>query len=304
VTAAWATLGLQQTDDVAEIKRAYARRLKTTDVDDDPASFVALREALEAALNYAAFGFDPNEPVTADGLPPVSFEIGAAECDEDEDGTTSVDRASPAETIAIDAAANRFSTLEAMLFGDPDRWPDPDMLEEAVQAVLDHPDMEKVDHGPNAEFWLAELLLDAAPRSDSVIPMVVEHFRWNERDSQWDHPWQIDALVSRYLALCLIEHLQNPRHVHHDAWLELTSPDPELGWNRFFVKGKVRRLLDVIRERAPAAEEMLAPHRVALFDAGRDYGQVSAPTVIQRIVFAVWILYLLGKVASCAQGNP
>jgi hypothetical protein len=50
----WKRLDLDRTDDVAAIRRAYARQLKQTDVEADPEAFIALREALERALAYAA----------------------------------------------------------------------------------------------------------------------------------------------------------------------------------------------------------------------------------------------------------
>jgi hypothetical protein len=49
----WRTLGIKKTIDVAEIKRAYAAKLKLTRPDENPEGFQALRQARESAENWA-----------------------------------------------------------------------------------------------------------------------------------------------------------------------------------------------------------------------------------------------------------
>jgi hypothetical protein len=52
----WETLGIAATGDSAAIRRAYVARLRSIDVERDPAAFIRLREAYENALAAAARG--------------------------------------------------------------------------------------------------------------------------------------------------------------------------------------------------------------------------------------------------------
>lgn len=72
----WATLGIAPTADQRSIKRAYARLLKNTRPEDDPAAFQALHDAYQYALRIAAQWADdevqndrPAPPVDAVAAP-------------------------------------------------------------------------------------------------------------------------------------------------------------------------------------------------------------------------------------------
>lgn len=55
----WDTLGLAKpTSDIKSVKRAYAARLKLTRPEDDPAGFMALREARDRAIEYCQYAED------------------------------------------------------------------------------------------------------------------------------------------------------------------------------------------------------------------------------------------------------
>ncbi|HEY9101046.1 hypothetical protein [Chitinimonas sp.] len=64
----WAVLGMAPTADEREVKRAYARLLKTTRPEDDPVAFQRLREAFEAALwKLDELNQQPPAPVVVPG---------------------------------------------------------------------------------------------------------------------------------------------------------------------------------------------------------------------------------------------
>jgi hypothetical protein len=67
----WEVLGIEPTDDRDRIRRAYTRKLKTTNPEDDPAGFQRLRAAYEAALRFVEFGIARETPDEIEELVPL-----------------------------------------------------------------------------------------------------------------------------------------------------------------------------------------------------------------------------------------
>ena len=314
MNAIWSVLGCERTGDAAEIRRAYARRLKATDVEADPDAFIALRAALEQALEAAAHGRrNANVSPPADGEGTIAVEVGpsavtlAAPAAEVAPETFTVGEADAAQILATnnvesDAEDDRFVRLERLLFADPETWPDERALVAVVEEIIRHPEIDSVDRGPEIEGWLAQVLAEVAPRSDAAVERVVERFGWERTAGQWDQPWEIDLLVDRSRAMQLVRALDDADHPLHAAWLDLSGNSPEIGIKRFTVGGDVRRLLKLIRERCPAAVEWLNPYRVELWERSRNggYELPKVPTAMRYLIFGGWGLVLLSKMASCA----
>lgn len=304
MTAFWRTLGLKRTDDVAEIRRAYARRLKETDVDADPAAFIALREALERALAYAYDRQYERAELDAPEAAELADVLARAETPPAFGDVRDVNP--PVESVpAASTEPDRFQRLEAMLFDKPGAPIDPDALTAAVREILDHPEMESVDQQMRVGYWLAGALEEAIPRSDPVIPMMVSHFGWDKQGGQWDLPWEIAGVVERARTLRAAERLSDPSHRFHDAWLELNSEEPELGLNRLWKRGEVRELLGEIRKHYPQLEQMVPAHRVQLWEAGtRPMPGAPMGAVARRVIFAIWLIYILGRCISEIASPP
>ncbi|MDQ4086981.1 MAG: hypothetical protein M3177_03045 [Pseudomonadota bacterium] len=260
----WATLAIEPTDDAAAIRRAYARKLKQIDVESDPAAFMALRDALEGGLAYAAFRRQRSAPQDVE-MPPC--EPGAGEGLEQLPADDTPDQEAGEDPDA------RFIALANLLFapaGESEEEgyliPDAEALIGAVEVVIRHPDMENVDHSARVEVWLARILYEAIPRSDAVIPLVVDWFGWEKHSGKWDQPWLLEELVRRRHAFRLIDEVADPGHPHHKAWRDLTSDKESLGLTSISRGNEVSRLLETIRRDCPAAEGALNPLRVALWD--------------------------------------
>jgi hypothetical protein len=296
---AWRTLGLERTADVNEIRRAYAQRLKATDVDADPDAFIALRQALETALFYArrhqpappqSDGPEAEAPKTVPVIDHWPMEPAATTEWPDED-----------LPVARHGPHDRFQRLDAILFGNPEEWPDPEALAAAVREILDHPEMDNVDEAQRVGYWLARMLEAAIPRSDPALPMTVEHFGWDRQAGQWDVPWEIAGVVERARALQAVDRLSDPQHRYHDAWLELSSEEPELGINRLWKRRKVRELLRQIRAQCPEVENMVPAYRVQAWEStpGAPMGQTA-----RNVVLGAWLLYIGVRMLVAFASSP
>ena len=415
---AWTRLGLPRTADVAEIRRAYAKRLKAIDVENDPAAFIALRQALEWALSEAAarqnegqygeeesaeagdwayeeeYRYTPPPRPTPVTVRPAEAGPGAATAGEDgpapvtvtpadedleqEDGGTRVEpgmtdgpapvivtpvddgsagpeseeggsRVEPGMTIegaaapvivtpaletgdegseareenlalpeaamtapvivtpahepavTLDDDGLRFARLEALLFAEGGEGPDPEALADAVRAIVDHPDMHHIEHEASVQHWLADILVGSEPRSDPVLGMVVDRFSWEGKGERFDQNWLFQHVVERRRAVELIERVSLPGHRYHGAWRDLTAPGERLGLKPMGRAEDVRVFLKAIREHSPPAEDMLAAHRVALWDAKLNK---QGPSIgIRTVIFGMWILFILAKCVGDIQDS-
>jgi hypothetical protein len=211
---AWTILDIAPTEDETEIRRAYARRLKTIDPDNDAPAFIELREARNLVL-YVAFRkaaaaaqAEAPEPAAAsetavaqpepvqgrpEPAPPEPMASRRESGGPPAEATTfQAEPPSPAPP-EIDPAL--FQRIEQMLFGDAPY--DPDELRETATALFAHPALDRITLAESVENWAVQVILKSSPRSDPMLDPAIARFGWAENLHHWQRPRVLDWILER-----------------------------------------------------------------------------------------------------------
>lgn len=98
----WQVLGIDATDDLKAIKRAYAKKLKLTHPEDDPSGFMQLRDAFDQAKSIADYRIQVESTIEVSALEqnPSSQPLVEISADEEEDEAESALRQQQDDTFA------------------------------------------------------------------------------------------------------------------------------------------------------------------------------------------------------------
>ncbi len=196
----WRILGIDATADAREIRRAYARKLKVTNPEDDAQGFQELRAAYEYALQLAANG-PPGRP---------DDEADDARGDDDSSNHSPEPARMPAASAReadalMSEAGVLFDALVAALRRDPGSF-DVDVLQSAFRDLMRSPALERVDLYQRAEVALADVLVNHIPRADPLIAAAVKEFGWDQRLDDRSVPEAARGVLARLRDL---EYLQS-----------------------------------------------------------------------------------------------
>ena len=195
----WETLGIDETSDKKQIKRAYAAKLKRTKPDQDPAGFEKLRHAYETANYQADF--------SKQHLDDETLEIDSTEF----------------KDLAVSSDDEQAQVLDEFEYDELEDWDDePYELDPKVQALLDRVSnlLKDTNKRKEASYWQAiledDLMMDLSFRqeisseifallleqqkkefaastyfqlfSPPILSMLNLEFEWNDnRHLQWFH---------------------------------------------------------------------------------------------------------------------
>ena len=252
----WSILGTEPTGDERAIKRSYAKQLKTTRPDDDPAAFQQLREAYEYALR--------NAPMFAAQLQEHAHE--------QQEETATAEMAAPHEE-AQEPAALSPSSPPAELWGtvatDPAEqaaslWHELMTLARHLNAVAMLPGFmereELLNLDVREEFELCALRYCASEGYDlSLRQALFETLGWNEDHAYLARrqPELMHNAMARYRADRSYALLLDNRDQHRSIACLLSQQPPSAYGRQLFDRAFTEEIKDLLRTVRRHHPEML-----------------------------------------------
>lgn len=184
----WSILGIDATTDPAEIKAAYAARLRLTRPDDDPEGFQRLRQARDGAMAKTTDPAPGPAPTAAEENPVSAAPAGAQDPVQPHDAQSGADDTEPSGTSGPDrvgqpqALSERLQSFLASPWAktDPRRWRQ--LFEDL--PILDAPQRTMLERSLARQF---DAWLDSDSLPDPAILMVLnEEFAWDTSNSGLD----------------------------------------------------------------------------------------------------------------------
>ena len=327
----WSVLGIEPTDDKGAIRKAYADKLKSLDIDNEINAYSDLRQARDSALanvGYNVPGDDEGDvsddySYDYDDADDFNIEFSAADLRDfgfDILGTPSLDsfgqghvpQSSP-DLTAIDGGAPESTLgtadkdLARLLFpagehsDDAMEWAEFEEAKTALATILDHAGQVDIQTEQAIDYWLSDILAEAWPRSAPLVEQASERFGWMSEQGRLSERPALAWLNARLGGMRFHEAVQRPGHPHFPAWKYLSDPGTYRWWHRVHVSGdKASAFISEIRAGYPEIESYLEPRKVAAMEEGVT-GFV--PGLI-RLLFVLFVLTIPLRYCAGLMGPP
>lgn len=258
----WDVLGIASTTDAREIRRAYARKLKVTQPEDDAEGFQRLRMAYEYALHFAAHAGEASQQPLVESQPaPPSQQPVRTPAPIDAEIENEID----AERREVQRL---FDALRARLEKNArEGWPDVDGDARALTALVRGPALQNIHLQMQVEEAVAALLLQHAPHADHMLAVASRQFEWKAREHESSLPAAARAVLERIADLEFVDYLQRANNEATRAYETLKKPMSRLArwWTAFEGNKAEMALLQHLRLEHPRLLAELPPENVSWY---------------------------------------
>jgi len=226
----WRTLGIAPTEDATDIRRAYAKRLRSVHPEDNPEDFSELRLAYETAAGWARLSglrsIEDNLQTTTTRRPVTTWTSPEA-------APFPQGRPPSVETLTIDQMLDELSI---------DEWREPELERlrqdlaislrppgtpqerfAALQRIFCSEAMKSSRLYAETEIWLALLLRGHFQETEALIEPSITFYAW-DRTVEGYRKSPGDRVLQRRDALNLRDAVNRPGHRLHRAFVALERP--------------------------------------------------------------------------------
>lgn len=267
----WNELQIEKTDDKRTIKRAYAKILKTIDVESNPEAFIALREAYDYALGPAQwdddYDYDEDDDYENEDANNIDNGDGEYQPEIGQDFLSQigveVGDDSPEEQdfqIEIDSSAainENLSALNELLNSTTDEPVDTSAMKSHYRAIQNDPALEQLYIAESVENALVDMVIYSDQKAATVLRMADIDYGWAKQADMVGLQWPMSQAAE--MAAAQIWFDKQDKGGNHKAALKiLRSGDYQpSAWDRFVDSGQIESFLNEIDENYPGAEWLL-----------------------------------------------